>query len=228
MLAAILRTIAVFCVITVSMRLMGKRQLGELEPSELVVAVLVSNAATIPLEDLSMPLLTGLVPVLTLVGCEMLVSSMILRSVKLRALLCGKPAMLIRDGVIDQAAMHRSRMTLDELAEELRKQGLTEHTQVSAAVLETDGTVSVIPKSEFAPLTPSGAGVTPPKDEYPLIFINEGRVLSRNLSLAGRTEKWLHTRLRREGLTSPRQVYLMTGTAGGQVCIVPKEQKSAK
>ena len=219
-----LRTILIFCVVVLSMRLMGKRQLGELELSELVVSVLIADIAANPLQDIGTPLLNGLIPVVTLLCCEMLVSFFIVRSVRFRALLCGKPSMLIVRGVVDQREMRRNRFTLDELTEELRKQGVTDIASIEYAILETDGRLNTILFPAHQPVTAAQMGLDTPAGGYPTILINDGRVLSENLRRQGLDEKWLRAELRRRGVKSAREVYLLMRDDAGAVYFEPMER----
>ena len=147
------RTVIIFTVLLLCMRILGKRQLGELELSELVVSVLVADLASLPLQDIGIPLMTGLVSILTLFCLELILSGVTLRSQKLRAALFGKPCFLIEKGAINQREMHRCRFSVDELTEELRRQSVTDLSTVEYAILETDGTLNVI-------LTPAERPVT--------------------------------------------------------------------
>ena len=124
------RTVIIYLVLLVSMRLMGKRQLGQLEVSELVVAVIVADMAAIPLQDIGIPLLNGLIPVLMLFCFEILVTGFVNKSIRFRAFLCGKPRLLIETGTINQTEMRKNRFTLEELFEELRQQGATEISSI--------------------------------------------------------------------------------------------------
>ncbi len=219
-----LRTVVIFVVVVLSMRLMGKRQLGELELSELVVSVLIADIAANPLQDIGIPLLNGLIPVVTLLCCEMLVSFFIVRSVRFRALLCGKPSMLIVRGVVDQREMRRNRFTLDELTEELRNQGVTDIASIEYAILETDGRLNTILFPAQQPVTAEQMGIETPQGGYPTILINDGRLLSENLRLLGLDEKWLKKELRQRGAKSASEVYLLTRDAAGGVYYEAKER----
>ena len=158
------RTIIIFTVLLLCMRILGKRQLGELELSELVVSVLVADLASLPLQDIGIPLMNGLVSILTLFCLELILSGVTLRSQKLRAALFGKPCFLIEKGTINQKEMHRCRFSVDELTEELRRQSVTDLSTVEYAILETDGTLNVIltPAPRYrraAPLRRAGDGL---------------------------------------------------------------------
>ena len=161
MVTAFVRTILLYCIIMLGLRLMGKRQIGELEPTELVLTMLISDLAAVPMQDFGIPLLNGVVPIVTLLALSMLLSYGCMRSIRLRRLVCGSPTTLIKDGQLQQAAMRANRFTLDELIEALRSQGVTDLTTVKYAILETDGQLSVLLYPAEQPATrsfpPAGA-----------------------------------------------------------------------
>lgn len=223
MVAIFFNSILIYALLVFLMRLIGKRQLGELELSELVVTILISEVASEPILDPDVSLLRVVVPVVTLLGMEFLLSVVSLKSVKLRAILSGKPALLIVHGRIDQTQMRKNRITPDELTEALRSKGVLDLKEVEYAVLETNGQVNVIPTPAERPATAGQLGVTPPDIGYPVIVINNGRVLSDNLRLLGRDENWLRKRLRENDLTGPDQVYMMTADMAGGIFLAPKE-----
>jgi uncharacterized membrane protein YcaP (DUF421 family) len=194
---------------------MGKRQLGELEPAELVVAVLMSDLAAHPLQDLGIPLIYGLVPVLTLLCCEVLISWAILKSVKLRELICGQPCVIVKDGRIIRAEMKRNRYTLDELAERLRKRDITDISSVRYAILETDGTVSAFLYPQHMPVTPEQLNIKAETPGFPVPIICDGRVITENLKSLGRDESWLRGRLSSHGAKRVRDVFLFTCDTDG-------------
>ena len=221
----ILRTTIVFLVLLSCMRLMGKRQLGELELSELVVSVLVADLASLPLQDVGIPLINGLVSILTLFCLELILSGVTLRFGRLRCLLFGKPCFLIEKGVINQREMARNRFSLDELAEELRRQSVIDPSTVEYAVLETDGTLNVMLFPAFQPLTAGQAGRAYDSGGYPYILINDGRVMSENLRKLGRNPVWLEKECRARGAASAKDVYFMTCDRGGRIYFAPREGK---
>lgn len=225
MAISIIRTIILFTALMFSMRIMGKRQLGELEPSELVVAVLISNLASHPLQDVGTPLLYGLIPVLTLLCCEVIISGITVKSLGFRQFICGKPNMIIEHGKIVQREMKKNRITLDELYEELRKNGISDISIIKYAILETDGKLSFLLYSAEAPVTPKQLNLSPPDQEYPIIVINDGRTLSKNLSVLGHSENWLNKELKKHGVKNARDVYLMTADKNGQIYYSLKEVK---
>ena len=209
--------------LVISMRIMGKRQLGELEPAELVVAVLISDVASHPLQDPGIPLLYGLIPVATLLCCEILISAGILKSVKFRSLICGRPSVLIKNGKIDQQEMKKNRFTVDELAEELRKKEITDMSTVKYAILETDGTVSTLLFPSEKNVTAGQLDVQTKDKGYPMIIINNGRLLSENLVKAGKNKQWLYKELKNRGLSDHNAVYLMTVDGENNVYFAEKE-----
>ena len=217
-----LRTIIVFLSIYAAMRLMGKRQLGELEPSELVVAVLMTDMAAHPLQDIGIPLLNGLLPIAILVSCELIISWLGLKSSTFRTLCFGKPSILMENGKIREEALKDNRFTLDELSEELRNQGVTDFRTVRSAVLETDGTLNVLLNADAQPVTAGQMGLKPADPGLPVSVISDGRIEKGNLTLLGKSEDWLMAELRRQGLSSPREVYYMTIDALGEIYLQRK------
>lgn len=207
MITAFARTVILYFLIMVGLRLMGKRQIGELEPGELVLTMMISDLATVPMQDFGIPLLAGVIPILTLLALSMLLSQLSLSSLRFRRLVCGTPSVLIRDGRIQQEAMRRNRYTLDELLEELRGQGISAVEDVRYAVLENSGRLSVL-EAEAT---------------LPVVLINDGRLIRRNLDARGLDDKWLKKALQREGLASPGEAFLLTLDEAGKVCCVRKE-----
>jgi len=222
MITAFVRTIILYFLIVVGMRLMGKRQIGELEPSELVLTMMISDLAAVPMQDFGIPLLSGLLPILTLLALSLLLSQLSLRSLRLRALICGTPTVLIRGGKLQQDAMRKNRFTIDELMEELREQGVTRIEDVKYAVLENSGQLSVLPWVKAKPPTAEDLGLTLEEDALPTVLINDGRVLRNNLRLCGRDEVWLQKILKQEHCTT-KEVFLLTVDENGKTLCVPKE-----
>lgn len=173
------RTIIIFTVLLLCMRILGKRQLGELELSELVVSVLVADLASLPLQDIGIPLMNGLVSILTLFCLELILSGVTLRSQKLRAALFGKPCFLIEKGTINQKEMHRCRFSVDELTEELRRQSVTDLSTVEYAVLETDGTLNVILTPAERPLPPGSSAAPIRRRATPISSSATGRCCAK-------------------------------------------------
>lgn len=224
MITAFARTVILYFLIMTGLRLMGKRQIGELEPSELVLTMMISDLATVPMQDFGIPLLAGVIPILTLLALSMLMSHLSLRSLRFRELVCGTPAVLIRHGVVQQQTMRENRYTLDELLEELRGQGISCVEDVKYAILENSGQLSVLPWARQQPPTAAQLHLEAEDDvTLPTVLINDGRVLSRNLAVCGRDRPWLDAQLRERQLSSPREVFLLTLDEQGRVFCLKKE-----
>ena len=224
MITAFMRSIVLYFVLMVGLRLLGKRQIADLEPSELVLTLIISDLAAVPMQDYGIPLLNGVVPIVTLLCLSMLLSFFSLKSLRFRSILCGKPALIIRNGEILQENMARNRLTIDELFEQLRSQGCSDLKAVKYAVLETSGQLSILLYTSESPLTPKGAG----RDiadhiTLPVLLINDGKILSDNLSLLGLDHSWLAAQLHQRSLHSPKDVFLFSVDETGAVICVAKE-----
>ena len=225
MAISFIRTIILYLTIVLTLRIMGKRQMGELEPAEFVVAVIISDLATHPLQDPGTPLLYGLIPVLTLLACEVLITFFNVKSIRFRSVVCGKPSFIIMDGKIKQSEMKKNRLTIDELYEELRKKSITDISTVKHAILETDGTLSTLPYPNQMPVTPQQMNLNVEPTEYPVIVINDGRILNKNLKAVGRNEEWLQKELRNRNIKNANEVFLMTTDRSGKIYFAANEAK---
>lgn len=221
MFISFLRTIVLYLVIVLTLRVLGKRQVGELEPSELVVAILISDLAAVPMQDIGIPLLSGVIPIITLLALELLASEWSMHSVKFRAFLCGKPVFIIWEGVIDQSAMRKNRLTMDELNFCLRQAGILELEQVQYAVLETNGQLTTFLYPKYAPLTAQDAGKSTKRQEFPVNVICNGEIMEENLRFLERDRGWVDGALAKENTSLP-EVFLMTGTREGTVQIIKR------
>ena len=205
-----LRTLILYLVLVISIRLMGKRQIGQMEASEFVVTMLVANLAAIPMQDVGIPLYSGLVPILTVLGAELVLSGLIMRSMLIRRLFCGKPVILIDNGRILQDNLRRTRITLDELSGHLREKDVLDISTVQFAILETDGNLSVFPYpskgSQYLPVT----------------IIQDGWFSRENLQKAGKDELWL-SQVLQENHTDIHNTMLLTVDASGKVVWLKKE-----
>ena len=161
MVIAFLRTVILYLLIIAGIRLMGKRQVGELEPSELVLALIIADLAAVPMQDFGIPLLTGIIPILTLLCITMALSVLTMKNVKFRAIVCGRPSIIVENGTLHQREMQKNRFTVDELMEELRMKGITDLSTVKYAILETNGRLSVLPYANQLPVTAEQMNVTP-------------------------------------------------------------------
>ncbi|MBO5221304.1 MAG: DUF421 domain-containing protein [Clostridia bacterium] len=212
MAVALIRTVILYILTVTAIRCMGKRQLGELEPTEFVITLLISDLATLCMQDLEMPLVYSVIPMVTLVLLEILFSFLTLKIPFVNRLLSGRYAVLIDDGKIDQREMCRSQMTVGELMEELRQKGVMAVEDVKYCVLETDGKVSVIPKKEATQKT------------LPLILISDGVPVRENLRRRGLQESDLREILEKSGFSEEKSVFLLYEIAGKYTCI-PKEDQ---
>lgn len=211
MLISYIRTIILYLVLVLSIRLMGKRQIGQMEASEFVVTMLVANLASIPMQDGAIPLYSGLVPILVVLGMELCLSGLILRSVWIRKFFCGKPVILIDNGKIVTENLRRTRVTLDELSGHLREKDVLDITTVQYAILETDGNLSVFPFPE------SG-------NQYlPISIIEDGYLSKENLRKAEKSEAWLDQTLKAYK-TTRQETLLLTVDDGGNITWLGKEQ----
>jgi uncharacterized membrane protein YcaP (DUF421 family) len=207
------------------MRLMGKRQLGELELSELAVAVLISDMAAHPLQDIGIPMLNGIIPIIVLLSCEILISFLSLKSEKIRTVLFGKPCVIIKNGSICQKEMRKNRFSLDELSEQLRRKDVTDISSVRCAILETDGTLNVILNASAQPLSAGAAGITRQEHGIPLGLICDGRLQKANLAKAGKSAAWLSGELDKRNISRIADVYYMTVDECGDIYISVKEKE---
>ena len=224
MITALARTVILYLVLMIGLRLLGKRQIGDFETSELVLTLIISDLASVPMQNYGIPLANGVLPILTLLSLSMLVSFISLKSIRFRAIVCGEPSLIIQDGKIMQQNMEKNRITIDELYEQLRTQGYSDLRAVKYAILETGGQLSVLPYTRESPITPQGAGLNlVDRVTLPLFIINDGCVLNENLILSGHDHAWLSEQIHRNGLHSAQQVFLLTVDEADSVICIAKE-----
>ena len=224
MILSYTRTVVLYLVLIAVVRLMGKRQIGQLEPSEFVVAMLVADLAAIPMQDGAISLLNGLVPILTVLAMELILSGLSLRSIRLRKLLCGKPVILIENGKINQRNLKRTQVTLDELSGHLRQKDVLDIQTVQYAILETDGNLSVFPYPAELPASAKDAKIKASKQSLPVTVVSDGRLLGDNLRVAKKDGAWLR-RVLQEHKTTLEDTYLLTVDESGRVCYIPREEE---
>lgn len=195
MITSYLRTIFLYLILLICIRLLGKRQIGQMEASEFVVAMLVADLAAIPMQDNAIPLYSGLIPILIVLGAELVLSCLSLHSIRLRKLLCGKPVILIENGRIIQNNLRRTRVTIDEMMGQLRLKDILDVRSVQYAILETNGNLSVFPYP--AEVAPSAKDLNiHPKDRcLPVTIVSDGCLMEDNLQLTGRDREWLRSTL---------------------------------
>ncbi len=224
MLLSYFRTVLLYLVLIAVIRVMGKRQIGQMEPAEFVVTMLVANLASIPMEDAGTPLYTGLVPILTVLGVELVLSALSMRCMGVRKLLCGKPVILIENGHILQNNLRRTRITLDELTGHLREKDVMDPTCVQYAILETNGNLSVFPYPKHKPASAMDAGIFPKKQSLPVTVIGDGYLYKENLPAAGKDEAWVQKFLQEKSL-SLQDVWLLTVDGTGKTVFLQKEER---
>ncbi|MBO5975951.1 MAG: DUF421 domain-containing protein [Oscillospiraceae bacterium] len=204
-----IRTVIIFLSIIVLMRMLGKRQLRELELSEFVVSVLLADLAANPLQDINIPLINGLLPIFVLFVCELIISGGILTNVRFRTIMCGKPQFIILNGKVMENEMRKARLSIDELMEELRSKEILNINQVKYAILETDGNMSTILFPQYQALTPNDMGLKPGTEDYPIILIEDGVLLNKNLDYIGKKKRWLENYLNKNNCSSYKEVFAM-------------------
>ena len=224
MILSYFRTLFLYLVLIFAVRLMGKRQIGEMEPAEFVVTMLVANLAAIPMQDGAIPLYSGLVPILTVLGMELVLSGLILRSVRLRQLLCGKPVILIDNGKILQENLKSARINLDELTGQLRAKDVLDIRTVQFAILETSGDLSVFPYPKEKPASAKDAGVQATGQHLPVTVVEDGYLSRENLERAKKDEKWLEKVLSQHNC-GVKETFLLTVDESDQVVWLGKEIK---
>ena len=191
MFLSYMRTILLYLTMIVVIRIMGKRQIGQMEPSEFVVTMMVANLATIPMEDDGIALFAGLVPICVILGAELVLSFLNLKSSKVRKLLCGKPVILIENGNILQQNLRKTRITLDELTGHLREKDVLDLKSVQYAILETNGNLSVFPYPKEQPASARDAGIRVRQQSLPITIISDGELLKENLFIAKKDMQWV-------------------------------------
>ena len=222
MITIILRTVFLYFLVLFVIRLMGKRQIGELQTSEFIITVLLSEIASAPVTNADLPLTRAIVPVLVLLALELSISAALLHSDFLKRIFYGSPSVLIARGKISIREMRKNRMEMDELLSELRQCGISDPADVEYAILEENGRLSVFPTAENAPLTPKDMNLKKKETGIAHVCLIDGRVIDRNLALAGWTRERLDAELKQRGLSAP-EVFVFTVDDGGKITCVKKE-----
>lgn len=224
MAVSLIRTILLYIVIIAAVRIMGKRQISELQTSELVVTLLISDLASIPMQDTGQPLFSGLVPIGILVVCEVAISALMVKNSKFRKVVCGKPIIIINDGKVDQNEMRRLRMTIEDLFESLRQLNIFNINDVSYAIVETNGKMSIMKKPGKETTTANMLGVMVPETGIDAVVISDGEISDFSLSLCSKSHDWIEGILKGKNL-SVQDVFIMTANKKGDYTIIEKEKK---
>ena len=224
MILSYVRTIALYLVLIAVVRMMGKRQIGQMEPAEFVVTMLVANLAAIPMQDGGIPLFSGFIPIVTVLGVELVLSALSMKNIRLRRILCGKPVILIENGNILQKNLKKTRITLDELTGHLREKDVLDLQSVQYAILETNGNLSVFPFPDARPATAKEAGISTQKQSLPITVVSDGVLMEENLRKTGKNQKWVEKVLRqyRAGI---KETWLLTVDGNEKTVFYRKEEK---
>ena len=224
MLVLVIRTIILYLVVVSSLRIMGKRQIGELQPSELVVAIMISDLASVPMQAIDIPLFSGIVPVLTLIIVEIIMSYAGLKSVFLRKIISGEPSVIISNGHVNEKELARLRFNLNDLFEQLRINGIFDIAEVESAILETNGQISIVPKTQSRGVTIKDLKIKDAeKSGFPCTIISDGILVEPELKRSGHGEKWLFSELKKRNLNI-KDVFIASLSTNGELFVQEKEK----
>lgn len=225
MIVSLIRTFLLYFVIILAVRLMGKRQISELQTSELVVTLLISDIASIPMQNTGQPLVSGLVPIFTLVAIEIILSILMLKSGGFRKIICGSPIVVISDGKIQQNELRRLRMSIEDLFEDLRQNSIVSLADVAYAIVETNGKLSVIKKPGKDSVTPDMLQLIVPDTGIETVVVSDGVVSEVSAQLCKKSVAWVEGVVKSKNLTLD-QVFLMTANTAGDFQIIKKDGKT--
>jgi len=217
-----IRTVIIYIFIIAAMRVMGKRQLSDLQPAELVVTLLIADLVAIPMQDNGVPLLLGLMPILVLVSLELIFSGLMLKIPFVARLITGNPVVVIRDGALSQKALRRLRMTVEDLGEALRQQNVFSIEEVQAAVVETNGKLSVFQKPAYQKPTAKDLQVKLPDDGMPVVVVSDGRLMPWAMELCRVDEAWVRATLKNQNCPLEK-AFLMTADKARHFYLVKKD-----
>lgn len=224
MLVIFFRTLILYGIVMVVMRLMGKRQIGQLQPFELAIAIMISELAAVPMQNTGIPLVNGIIPILTLLFSQVLISLISLKSVKARAVICGRPRILIEKGKVLEDNLVQELYTINDLLEQLRIANIPNIADVDYAILETNGQLSVIPKGKNRPLTPEDMQISVANDGLPVDLIIDGRFIDTNMHAAGVDYTWVKNELKKLGINDISDVLLVSIDSDKKIFCQSKER----
>ena len=227
MLVNFIRAIIIYIIVLVVMRLMGKREIGQLQPFELVISIMIADLASIPMTDTGVPIFNGIVPILGLLAMHLLITVLNIKSVSIRKITCGKPTILVYRGKIDEEALKKERFTVSELQERLRGKDVFDLGDVEYAILETNGEVSVIQKPNKRNTIPEDFSIEPEYEGLPYDLIVDGKIMYENLGKIGKDEKWLQKQIVKFK-TTPENVLIATMDGKGNFFCQNKTEKRKK
>jgi len=223
MFVLVFRTLVLITVVTVAVRLMGKRTIGEMQASELVVTLLISDLAAVPMQEIGAPLLSGIVPIAVLVSVEIIMSAVLLRSAKLWRIVNGAPVVVIKDGKIEQKALRDLRMTNEDLFEGLRKNGIFKISSVKYALVETDVQMSVLQYSSQMPLSAKDAGKSVDENDMEFLVVSDGDMDRKSIELAYLDETAVKKAVMSRGMEL-KDVFIMTAAPNGKIQIIKRDK----
>lgn len=225
MLVNLIRTIVLYLLVLLVMRLMGKREIGQLQPFELVISIMIADLASIPMSDVGVPIFNGIIPILGLLVMHLLISFCNLKSIKFRGVICGKPSILIYRGKIDEKVMKKERYTINELQERLRGKDVFNIGDVEYAILETSGEINVILKPEKRNPTLSDLNIKAQYEGTAYDLVLDGVIQYENLKKLNKDYSWLKGQVKKFGF-NPEQALVVTIDADGQIYCQQKEGKN--
>lgn len=218
------RTVFLYLIVLCVMRFMGKREIGQMQPFELVIAIMIADLAATPMSEIGIPILYGIIPILSLLFMHIIISILNIKSNRIREIICGKPRILIKNGKIDEKALIKENFTINELQEQLRVNNINSLSDVEYAILETSGQISVIPKSEKRPATPQDFGIYPEKVKIPYDLVVDGRIMGDNLKKLNKDKAWLLQELKKHKLT-PEDSLIVVLNGDGTLYYQKKKKK---
>lgn len=224
MVITFIRAIVLYILVLVVMRLMGKREIGQLQPFELAISIMIADLATIPMADTGIPISNGIIPILGLLLMHLLISIVNIKSIKARKIICGKPAILIYRGRIDETVMKKERFTINELQERLRGNNVINIGDVEYAILETSGQVTVIQKPNKRTTIPEDFNMMPEYEGVPYDLIVDGKIMYDNLKVIGKDYQWLRKEISKFKV-EPENVLVATIDGKNQIFCQEKERK---
>lgn len=222
MLTTFIRTIILYILVLVTMRLMGKREIGQLQPFELAIAIMIADLASVPMANVGVPIFSGIIPILALLAVNLVISNINLKSVTLRKVICGKPTILVYRGKIDEKALKKEKFTVNELQERLREDNVFNLGDVEFAILETSGQISVIQKPDKRNTTPADFNIMPEYEGIPYDLVVDGKIMYENLKALGKDEKWLEKEVGKFKI-KPNQALVVTIDGKGQIFCQAKD-----
>ena len=225
MLITFIRTAILYFIVIISIRLMGKRQIGELQPYELVITLMLSDLASLPMQDTRLPLLLGIVPIITLLFVKILISEIQQHSRLFEKILDGTPSIIISDGEINLEMMKKQRLTMNDILEELRSAGYLDISDIQYAIIETNGTISIIPKSACDNVKRQDLKIKESESKIPIVLFEDGRLNKKALQGMNKDEKWLDEKLKSLNYPPRDKLFLVMMDSNGKLFIQRKNQK---